>query len=125
MVVAPGPEQVPESSTRSTRPSIVPKTSMPLRQVGLPERLALVAISGWLSMASNWQAILERGWRRASRPVLPVTFSGTLAEAGTMMVSGPGQKRRLIVAAAGAAQMLDSQNFFDIGRRNYQAMRKP
>jgi chemotaxis protein CheD len=33
-------------------------------------------------------------------------------------------KRRLVVAAAGAAQMLDPQNLFDIGRRNYQAMRK-
>ena len=37
---------------------------------------------------------MDRDWRTASRPVLPVTFSGTLAEAGTMMVSGPGQKRR-------------------------------
>jgi chemotaxis protein CheD len=33
-------------------------------------------------------------------------------------------KRRLTVAAAGGAQMLDPRNFFDIGRRNYQAMRK-
>ncbi|HUP03761.1 MAG TPA: chemotaxis protein CheD [Bryobacteraceae bacterium] len=33
-------------------------------------------------------------------------------------------KRRLVVAAAGGAQMLDSRNVFDIGRRNYQAMRK-
>ena len=33
-------------------------------------------------------------------------------------------KRRLVVAAAGAAQMLDPRSFFDIGRRNYQAMRK-
>jgi chemotaxis protein CheD len=33
-------------------------------------------------------------------------------------------KRRLVVAAAGAASMMDPQNIFDIGRRNYQAMRK-
>ena len=33
-------------------------------------------------------------------------------------------KRRLVAAAAGAAQMLDAQGVFDIGRRNYQAMRK-
>jgi chemotaxis protein CheD len=33
-------------------------------------------------------------------------------------------RRRLVVAAAGAAQMLDPQNVFNIGRRNYQAMRK-
>ena len=72
----------------------MPKTSMPLRQVGRPEMFALVAISGWLSIATSWLAIFERECRSASRPVLPVTFSGTLAEAGTMMVSGPGQKRR-------------------------------
>jgi len=33
-------------------------------------------------------------------------------------------KRRLVLAAAGAASMMDPQNIFDIGRRNYQAMRK-
>jgi chemotaxis protein CheD len=33
-------------------------------------------------------------------------------------------KRRLVVAAAGAAQMMDPQNYFDIGRRNYQAVRR-
>ena len=73
----------------------MPKTSMPLRQVGWPEMLALVEISGWFSSVDqlDWRP-RERDWRSASRPVLPVTFSGILAEAGTMMVSGPGQKRR-------------------------------
>ncbi len=33
-------------------------------------------------------------------------------------------KRRLVVAAAGAARMMDPRNVFDIGRRNYQAVRK-
>jgi chemotaxis protein CheD len=33
-------------------------------------------------------------------------------------------KRRLTVMAAGAAQIMDHQNVFDIGRRNYAAMRK-
>jgi chemotaxis protein CheD len=33
-------------------------------------------------------------------------------------------KRRLIVRAAGGASMMDPQNVFDIGRRNYLAMRK-
>jgi chemotaxis protein CheD len=33
-------------------------------------------------------------------------------------------KRRLVVAAAGGASMMDPQRFFDIGRRNYQAMRR-
>jgi len=33
-------------------------------------------------------------------------------------------KRRLAVHAVGAAQMLDPQGVFDIGKRNYQAMRR-
>ncbi len=33
-------------------------------------------------------------------------------------------RRRLIVSAAGAAQMLDQGGVFEIGRRNYQAMRR-
>jgi chemotaxis protein CheD len=34
------------------------------------------------------------------------------------------QKRRLVVRIAGAAQMMDPGGVFDIGRRNYQALRK-
>ena len=33
-------------------------------------------------------------------------------------------KRRLVVLAAGGASMMDQENIFDIGRRNYLAMRK-
>jgi len=33
-------------------------------------------------------------------------------------------KRRLIVRAAGGAQMMDQENVFEIGKRNYLAMRK-
>jgi chemotaxis protein CheD len=33
-------------------------------------------------------------------------------------------KRRLTVCAAGGASMMDQENIFDIGRRNYLAMRK-
>jgi chemotaxis protein CheD len=33
-------------------------------------------------------------------------------------------KHRLIVAAAGGAEMMDRERVFDIGRRNYQAMRR-
>jgi len=35
-----------------------------------------------------------------------------------------GSKRRLTVRAAGGASMMDQANIFDIGRRNYLAMRK-
>src|SRR3974377_834539 len=93
-VVEPRPAQEPPSTTRSTRPSIVPKTSIPLRQVGLPDTFALVAMSGWLSTLISPLAPQDRDCRGASRPVLPVTFSGILAEAGTIMVSGPGQNLR-------------------------------
>jgi chemotaxis protein CheD len=34
------------------------------------------------------------------------------------------QKRRLVVTAAGGAQMMDEQGVFSIGKRNYLAMRK-
>ncbi len=34
------------------------------------------------------------------------------------------QKRRLVVQAVGGAQMLDPQNLFEIGKRNYQALRR-
>jgi chemotaxis protein CheD len=40
-------------------------------------------------------------------------------------VCGHGaSKRRLVVQAIGAAQMMDPQNVFEIGKRNYQAMRR-
>ena len=93
-VVLPGPAHRPPSSTRATRPSITPNTSIPLRQVGCPEMLALVATSGCPSRSSRQLATTERVRRSARRPVFPVTFSGTFAAAGTMMVSGPGQNRR-------------------------------
>jgi len=35
-----------------------------------------------------------------------------------------GLKRRLIVRAAGGARMMDQENVFEIGKRNYLAMRK-
>ncbi|MBZ5586317.1 MAG: chemotaxis protein CheD [Acidobacteriia bacterium] len=33
-------------------------------------------------------------------------------------------RQRLVVAAAGAARIMDPENVFDIGRRNYMAMRR-
>src|SRR4051794_22590625 len=47
-------------------------------------------------------------------------FSALLAE---VQRSG-GEKKRLKVRMAGAAQMLNDVNIFDIGRRNHAAMRK-
>jgi chemotaxis protein CheD len=34
------------------------------------------------------------------------------------------EKRRLVVTAAGGARMMDQQEVFNIGKRNYLAMRK-
>jgi hypothetical protein len=73
---------------------MTPKTSIPLVQVGCPDKLALVAIKGCASRSSNALATLECDCRSASRPVLPVTFKGTREDAGAMMVSGPGQNFR-------------------------------
>jgi chemotaxis protein CheD len=40
------------------------------------------------------------------------------------LVARGASKRRLVVRAAGGASMMDQENVFDIGRRNYLAMRK-
>jgi chemotaxis protein CheD len=40
------------------------------------------------------------------------------------MISKGGEKKRMKVRIAGAAQMLNDSKFFDIGRRNHAAMRK-
>lgn len=38
--------------------------------------------------------------------------------------TGCSQKRRLVIAAAGGAQMMDGQGVFNIGKRNCMALRK-
>ena len=70
----------------------MPKHSMPLAQVGWPERFALVDINGCASLSSSAFATFDFDCRIAMRPVLPVTFSGTREDAGAMMVNAPGQK---------------------------------
>ncbi len=41
-----------------------------------------------------------------------------------LLLARGASKRRLTVRAAGGASMMDLENIFDIGRRNYLAMRK-
>jgi chemotaxis protein CheD len=41
-----------------------------------------------------------------------------------MICARGASKRRMVVRAAGGATMMDLENVFDIGRRNYLAMRK-
>jgi chemotaxis protein CheD len=55
----------------------------------------------------------------------PYMFADTGIPLLLEQLSGRGaMKRRLIVRAAGGAQMMDQQNVFEIGKRNYLAMRK-
>ena len=55
----------------------------------------------------------------------PYMFADTGIPLLLQQLSGRGAvKRRLVVRAAGGAQMLDQENVFEIGKRNYLAMRK-
>ncbi|MFI5379153.1 MAG: chemotaxis protein CheD [Tepidisphaerales bacterium] len=55
----------------------------------------------------------------------PLMFADTGMECLMHELEGKGaQKRRLKVKLAGAAQILDDHNLFNIGRRNHAAIRK-
>ena len=55
----------------------------------------------------------------------PLMFADTGMECLIRELEGKGaQKRRLKVKLAGAAQILDDHNLFNIGRRNHAAIRK-
>jgi chemotaxis protein CheD len=55
----------------------------------------------------------------------PYMFANTGIPLLLERVCGCGaSKRRLVVHAVGGAQMMDQQNVFEIGKRNYLAMRK-
>jgi chemotaxis protein CheD len=55
----------------------------------------------------------------------PYMFADTGIPRLLEQVYGRGAvKRRLVVRAAGGAQMMDQENVFEIGKRNYLAMRK-
>jgi chemotaxis protein CheD len=55
----------------------------------------------------------------------PYMFADTGIPLLLEQVFGRGAvKRRLVVRAAGGAQMMDQQNVFEIGKRNYLALRK-
>jgi chemotaxis protein CheD len=55
----------------------------------------------------------------------PFMFADTGVPLLIERVCGQGaNKRRLVASAAGGANVMDPNNFFDIGRRNYLALRK-
>jgi chemotaxis protein CheD len=56
--------------------------------------------------------------------VNPYMFADTGIPRMLEQICGRGAvKRRLVVRAAGGAQMMDQENVFDIGKRNYLALR--
>jgi len=59
-----------------------------------PWRLAEVAVIGSPKLSTTARGMAASGTRKATLPVLAVERSGSLQPAFTMMVSGPGQKRR-------------------------------
>ncbi|MDR3698570.1 MAG: chemotaxis protein CheD [Candidatus Sulfopaludibacter sp.] len=55
----------------------------------------------------------------------PYMFADTGIPLLLQTVYGQGaSKRRLVAQAVGGAQMMDPQNLFEIGKRNYQALRR-
>ena len=55
----------------------------------------------------------------------PFMFADTGVALFVQLICGQGaDKRRLIARAAGGASITDPQGFFDIGKRNYLALRK-
>src|SRR5271157_5376022 len=70
------------------------RTSMAEVHSTSPWRLAEVAVMGKPAARIMASGISAAGTRSATLPVFAVTLSGSLGSALTMMVSGPGQKRR-------------------------------
>ena len=66
-------------------------TSLALDAGGWPVRLQLVPVIGVPDSLINWRARLWSGILRPTVPVLAVTDSGTWSNAGTTIVSAPGQ----------------------------------
>jgi hypothetical protein len=81
----------PASSTSGSRSPNCAINSSPLEHEGEPERFALVPVMGPSVCSITAQATREFGQRNATRPVLPVTFSGKRFDASTTSVIAPGQ----------------------------------
>ena len=88
--------------------------------IGLALHDAKAGVGGWLHFMLPDSGIdHERGrenpWMFADTGI-PILLDKLCARGAS--------KRRLTARAAGGASMMDQQNIFDIGRRNYLAMRK-
>src|SRR5205814_4493421 len=94
MVEATSRGEVPPSTMIEMRSFSCSRTACAVVHSAAPLKLAEVAVMGILAAWTTASGILEFGTRRATLPVLAVTFSGSREDARTMMVKGPGQNRR-------------------------------
>ena len=94
MVEATSRGEVPPSTIMLMRPCSWSRTCSALVHSEAPLRLAEVAVIGMAAAATTARGIFAFGTRKATLPVLAVTFSGRRDPAFTMMVSGPGQYLR-------------------------------
>src|SRR5271170_6552586 len=94
MVEAVSRGEVPPSTMMEIRSCNWSRTASAVVHSDSPLRLAEVAVIGIPAACTTASGILALGTRSATLPVLAVTFNGSRDAALTMMVSGPGQKRR-------------------------------
>src|SRR5262249_11371536 len=91
MVEATSRGLAPPSTIRPMRPPSCWRTPSAVVHSLAPLMLAEVAVIGTPAARITSTGIRAAGTRRATLPVLAVTFNGRREEAFTMMVSGPGQ----------------------------------
>src|SRR5215472_15746965 len=96
MVEATSRGLVPPSTIRPMRMPNCSLTPLAVVHSLAPLMLADVAVMGTPAARITSTGILAAGTRRATLPVLAVTFNGNRDEALTMMVSGPGQYLRVM-----------------------------
>src|SRR5215472_2086632 len=83
--------ELPPSTMMGMRTPSWSRTASALVHSDSPLRLAEVAVIGIPAALITSRGMLALGTRRATFPVLAVTFRGRREAALTMMVSGPGQ----------------------------------
>src|SRR5262249_10173790 len=87
---------VPPSTIRLMRLPSCSRTPAAVVHSLSPLTFAEVAVIGTPAARITSTGILAAGTRKATLPVLAVTFNGRRDEALTMMVRGPGQYLRVI-----------------------------
>src|SRR5437763_763574 len=83
--------EVPPSTMIEMRSWSWSRTAIAVVHSDAPLRLAEVAVIGIPAACTTANGILELGIRKATLPVLAVTFNGSREAARTIIVNGPGQ----------------------------------